>query len=167
MELFCFKACGVLTLCITECFTERSESWQCSPWAVIPPWVGGETEAQSWLLVHRVQLAPKVPLPFGLSGSLCFLPTGLPSVLCLRCFNIFLPETNHLLIYVTDKKLCVQVIKAFFGCIHPYPSPLFSWWPFFDFYYLLRSGRIITLKWCMKYLTLLPPLWSASHTHTS
>lgn len=137
VELFCSQARAVLLVGISEHFTELkcSQAVSSGGWGSFPcVWVGK--------LRHR---APP--------GSLCFLPTASPSfkvILLLHCFSIFLPETSHLFIYLTDKKLCVQLTKAFFGCIHPYPSLLFSSnsrWPYFDFYYLLRSGRIRPLSW--------------------
>lgn len=157
VELFYFKAWGACCRLLFQSTSQNwSESWQWPPWAVIPPWVGGwgNWGTEQW---------PDLGAQSTASSNACsvlwtfwitlFSPCWLALfqvILFLHCFNIFLPETSHLLIYLTDKKLCVQLTKAAFGCIHPYPSSLFSsnsWWPFFDFYYLLRSGRIRPLSW--------------------
>jgi len=46
-------------------------------------------------------------------------------ILFLRCLNVFLPPTRQFLIHQTDQKFCMQLTKAFFGCVYPYPSPPF------------------------------------------
>lgn len=98
---------------------------------------------------------PRLSLCFGLRGrpkfSLCQL-AFFEDIFFLRCFNFFFfPGTSHLLIYLPYKKLCT--IKSLLWLHSPLSLPLFFflsfnfWWPFFDFGYLLRSGRIRPLSW--------------------
>lgn len=125
MRLFCFKAWDTLMRSASECFTELSESCLCCD---SPPGQG-ETGGRAliWLLVHRIQPAPKPLLQFRPWTTL-FSPCWLAlfqAILLLYCFYIFVPGTNQLLIYLTDKKLCIQLTKARFDWVHSHPRPLF------------------------------------------
>lgn len=114
--------------CLWGCFASRhgaycgfvfqSTSCNWSAWILAVPSMGcdypmnGETEAQSRDLTSGAwstasSSASSALWTFWITPFSPYQLAFFQVILFLRCFNIFLPPTSHLLIYQTDKKLCV------------------------------------------------------------